>query len=70
MCIDMRMRFSMNFGHKQNLLLNFLEFIGRVVVMPMKPGNNFFENSGHLKFSHTENSWELLDQYYRNNCGQ
>ena len=35
MCVDMGMRFSMNFGHGKILLRNFLEFIGNGIGMPM-----------------------------------
>ena len=54
----------MNFGCEKFLPLNFLEFVGNGIGMPMQSGNNFFENAGHSKFSHTENSREMLDQYY------
>ena len=60
----------MNFGREKFLLGNLLEFIGDSIGMPMCPGNKFSENSGHLKFGHTENFREMLDQYYRNNHGQ
>ena len=59
----------MNFGHKKFLLLNFLEFVGDGIGMSVYPGNKCFENSGHSKFGHTENSQEMLDQYYQNICG-
>ena len=49
----------------QNFLpLNFLEFVGDGIGTSVYPGNNFFENSGCSKFGRTENSWEMLDQYY------
>ena len=67
MRIDMGMRFSMNFGHEKFLLWNFLEYIGNGIGMPMKPRNKIFENLGCSKFGHTENSQEMLDQYYQNN---
>ena len=54
----------MNFGHEKFLLLNFLEFVGNSIGMPVKSGIKFFENLGCSKFSRTENSWEMLDQYY------
>ena len=54
MHVDMGMRFSMNF----------LELIGSSIGMPMEPGNKFFENFCCLEFGCTENSWEMLDQYY------
>ena len=60
----------MNFSHEKILLLNLLEFVGDSIGMPMKQGNKFFKNLGHLKFSCTENSWEMLDQYYQSNHGQ
>ena len=52
------------------LLLNYLEFVGNGIGMPMQSGNKIFENSGCLKFSHTENPREMLDQYYKNIHGQ
>ena len=64
------MRFSGNFSHEKFLPLNLLEFVGDGIGMPMYSGNKFFENLGHLKFGRTENSQEMLDQYYQNNCGQ
>ena len=60
----------MNFGREKVLPGNFLEFVGNSIGMPTLSGNKFFENSGHLKFSRTENSWEMLDQYYLINRGQ
>ena len=60
----------MNFSHENFLLWNLLEFVGEGIGMPVYPGNKFFENSGSLKFSCTENSREMLDQYYQNNHGQ
>ena len=54
----------MNFGPKKFLPLNFLEFVGNGIGMPVYTGIKFFENSGCSKFSHTEISWEMLDQYY------
>ena len=44
--------------------------IGTGIGMPVYSGNKFCKNSGHLKFIHTENSQEVLDQYYQNNHGQ
>ena len=64
------MKFSMNFGHEKFLPLNFLEFVGSGIGMPIYSGNKFVENLGHSKFGRTENSWEMLDQYYQNNHGQ
>ena len=49
---------------------NFLEFVGNGIGMPVKSGIKFFENPGHSKFGHTENSREMLDQYYLINHGQ
>ena len=60
----------MNFGRKKILLRDFLEFVGNCIGMPMLSGNKVFGNSGCLKFGCTENSWEMLDQYYLDNCGQ
>ena len=60
----------MNFSHEKILLLNFLEFVGNSIGMPMESGNKFFGNSGHSKFGQIENSQEMLDQYYQNNHGQ
>ena len=60
----------MNFSHEKILLLNFLEFVGNSIGMPMESGNKFFENLGHSKFGQIENSQEMLDQYYQNNHGQ
>ena len=45
----------MNFGHEKFFPWDFLEIVGNSIG---KPGNKFFENSGHLKFGHKENSWE------------
>ena len=53
----------MNFGHEKSLPLNFLEFIGNVIGMPVLSGNKLFENLGRSKFGSTENSQEMLDQY-------
>ena len=52
----------MNFGCKKILPLNFLEFVGNSIGMPMLSGNKIFEDSGQLKFCRTENSREMLDQ--------
>ena len=54
----------MNFGPKNFLLWNFLEFVGDGIGMSMYSGNKIFENLGCSKFGRTENSWEMLDQYY------
>ena len=54
----------MNFGHQKFLPLNFLEFVGNGIGMPMQSGFKFFKNLGLSKFGHTENSLEMLDQYY------
>ena len=70
MCVDMGMRFSMNFGHENFAGKISCNFIGTGTWMSMYSGNKFFENSGHLKFSCTENSQEMLDQYYQNYHGQ
>ena len=60
----------MNFSHEKFLPLNFLEFVGDSIGMPVYAANKFFENLGHSKFGRTENSWEMLDQDYQNSCGQ
>ena len=60
----------MNFGCGKFLPLNFLGFVGNGIGMPVQSGNKFFENSGCLKFGRTENSREMLDQYYLINHGQ
>ena len=54
----------MNFGCEKILPLNFLEFVGNSIRMPVSSGNKFFENLGSSKFGHTKNSQEMLDQYY------
>ena len=54
----------MNFGHKKFLPWDFLEFVGNSIGMPIYSGIKFFENLGRLKFGRTENSQEMLDQYY------
>ena len=46
----------MNFSHKNFLPWDLLEFIGDGILMPVYPGNKFFENSGRSKFGCTENS--------------
>ena len=58
MHIDRGMRFSMNFGHEKFTGKVSCNFIATGIGMPMYTGNNVFENSGHLKFSCTENSQE------------
>ena len=62
MHIDMGMRFSVNFSSKKlpgKFPVIFVgTSIGTGIGMPMYSGNKIFKNSGHLKFSHTENSWE------------
>ena len=63
MHIDTGMRFSMNFGCKTFTRKIPVIFTGTGIGMPMYSGNKFFENSGHLKFSHTEISWKMLDHY-------
>ena len=43
----------------ENLLGKFpVIFISTGIGMPMYPGKKLFVKSGHLKFGHTENSWE------------
>ena len=46
------------FGYKKFAGKISCNCIGTNIGIPMYSGNNFFENSGHLKFSHTENSQE------------
>ena len=70
MHVDTGMRFSVNFSHKNFTREISCNFIGTSIEMPMYSGNKFFKNPGHLKFGHAENSWEMLDQYYQNTCGQ
>ena len=60
----------MNFSHENILPRDFLEFVGNGIGMGVYSGNKFFENSGCSKFGSTENSQEMLDQYYQNNHGQ
>ena len=64
MHVDTGMRFSVNFGHEKFTGKFPVIFIDTSIGMPMYSGNKFSKNSSHLKFSHTENSWEMLDQYY------
>ena len=74
------MRFSENFGRKTfyhgiswNLLVTVLGCPCNWEIIFLKywdAGNKFLENSGRLKFGSTENSQEMLDQYYLNNHGQ
>ena len=54
----------MNFGHKKILMRNFLEFVGNGIGMHVYSANTIFKNLGGSKFSRTENSREMLDQYY------
>ena len=37
-------------------------FVGTGIGMSMYPGNKFFMKLGCLKFGHTKNSEEMLDQ--------
>ena len=65
MHVDTGMRFSVNFGHEKFTGKISCNFIGSGIGMPVSSGNKFFKSSGHSKFSCTENSQEMLDQYYK-----
>ena len=54
----------------KNLLQKFpVNYIGASIGMPMYSEYKFFKIPV-AQNSVTEISWEILDQYYQNNCGQ
>ena len=69
MLIDAGLRFSVNFGHEEFYWEISCTLLVPVLGYPCSQ-EKIFKNSSHSKFSRTENSREMLDQYYENNCCQ